>query len=255
MVNEVSIFIMDVSRSSKISNGRVLSRYLESLSLDVKNWCKDTVPVQISHRAGDELVVAVEGYSTAYTIAFYISRLWKFPEQRPYFGITFGDIEDDLKSIDLNTWIHPLMKQARKANDELKKEHPHPECRFQLLPVLNENHHPASYNSFETLINSNLQLQQELIDQQTDIQSVVCALYLILGKQNKVSEHLGRTTATISHHMKQGKTTLILSAFHHILCVLESLEKKEQPPIKQLHGNIRSRVTHQLDYYFPKERS
>ena len=60
-------------------------------------------------------------------------------------------------------------------------------------------------SQFETLLNTILKLQQDQINEQTDIQSLVCSLFLILNQQNKVSHYLDRSASTVSSHMKKGK--------------------------------------------------
>ena len=72
-------------------------------------------------------------------------------------------------------------------------------------------------SQFETLLNAILSLQQNQINEQTDIQSLVCSLFLILNQQNKVSKYLDRSASTVSSHMKKGKCDNIISAFTDIL--------------------------------------
>ena len=43
-------------------------------------------------------------------------------DHKPYFGLSFGDINDDVSTLNIETWIHPLMKQARHSNDLLKNK-------------------------------------------------------------------------------------------------------------------------------------
>lgn len=251
MAGQISIFIMDISGSSKTSSGDELSRYLDQLKGSIEKWSENIMLTKVSHRAGDELVVISEGTATAYVLAFYISRLWKFKDFPPYFGLSFGEVEEDLKSIDINTWIHPLMKQARNANDYLKQQKHKGMFRFELPPVSNIENVPVKNEPFERLINSNIMLSEELMESQTDIQSYVCSLYLILAQQNKVSDYLQRTTATISHHIKQGRTQIILDAFHDIIKVLTSFSVEvNSSAIDQLQGNIKQDVSRQMEAYF-----
>ncbi|MFD1413681.1 hypothetical protein [Oceanobacillus jeddahense] len=254
MPTEVSIFIMDISNSSKENIGKALSDYLEQLKENIAQWTENTAVTKISHRAGDELVLVSSGYATAYTLAFYISRIWKFTEHPPYFGLSFGTIQEDVSDINIETWIHPLMKQARNANDYLKKQPDRLLFRFALPALSSEQDFTVFSRQFETLINTSLMLKQEQISEQTDIQSLVCSLYLILGQQKKVSKHLERTTATISHHMKQGKTQIILRAFDDIIKVLNSLGAQEQPLTDKLQTSMRHHIIAHLNDYFPEER-
>ncbi|MBM7598416.1 hypothetical protein JOC34_000773 [Virgibacillus halotolerans] len=255
MSYEVSIFIMDISNSSKENIGNELSEYLQQLKISIADWTQNIVVTKISHRAGDELAVVCSGYASAYTLAFYISHIWKFTDHKPYFGLSFGDIQEDLSIINIETWIHPLMKQARNANDYLKEQQNRLLFRFALPDFSGEKGFTVFSKQFETLINTSLTLKQEQMNEQTEIQSLVCSLYLMLGQQNKVSQYLERTTATISHHMKQGKTQVILHAFYDIVKVLDSLDTQDKHRLTdQLQTNIRQNVLNHLHDYFPKER-
>lgn len=251
MAGQISIFIMDISGSSNTPSGEELSDYLDQLKKSIEKWTENTMGTKVSHRAGDELAVICEGTAAAYALAFYISRLWKFKDFPPYFGISFGEVEDDLNSIDINTWIHPLMKHARNANDYLKQQKHKGTFHFELPAVSNIEHVPAWNEAFQRLINSNMTLSEELMESQTDIQSLVCSLYLILAQQNKVSDYLQRTTATISHHMKQGRTQIVLDAFHDMIKVLSAFSGEvDGLAVDQLQENIKEDASQQLDAYF-----
>lgn len=257
----VSVFIMDVSNSSVEDIGGELSNYLHQLEERISMWTKDIATTKVIHRSGDELVVVSSGYATAFTLAFYISRIWKFKNHKPYFGLSFGEIHDDVSALNIETWIHPLMKQARYANDSLKQqEQNRSQFNFE-LDNFSSNKSLEGYHlfrsQFETLLNAILSLQQDQINEQTDIQSLVCSLFLILNKQNKVSHYLGRTASTVSSHMKKGKCDDIINAFTDIVSVLNSLQahsKSNQQVINnQLQNNIKQIVSNNLHDYFPIE--
>lgn len=253
MFNEVSVFIMDVTNSSKENIGNELSEYLQQLKTNIAEWTQNSIVTKVSHRAGDELAAVCSGYASAYTLAFYLSRIWKFPDHKPYFGLSFGNIQDDLNVINIETWIHPLMKQARSANHYLKGQRNRALFHFALPPLSDDEGFTAFGKQFETLINTNLTLQQEQMNEQTEIQSLVCSLYLILGQQNKISQYLGRTTATISNHMTKGKTQVILTAFEDMVNVLDSLGAQgKSHQIDKLQTNMKQHVIHHLNDYFPK---
>ncbi len=156
MGNPVSIFIMDVSGSSINENvGEELESYLRDIVSRVKVWTDGIVNIKISHRMGDEIFFIGENYATAYTIAFYISRIWKYKKHPPYFGLTFGTINKSLYEIDMETWIHPIVKKARIANDEIKKvKENRQQFKFELDYQI-ENHHLRkqldSYDPFHHL--------------------------------------------------------------------------------------------------------
>lgn len=247
---------MDVSDSSEESIGNELSKYLKKVVVSLKEWTGKDMPIHVSHRAGDELVVISRGYATAYILAFYLSRIWKYTEHKPYFGLSFGDIDDDFHTLNIETWIHPLMKHARLANEFLKQQQNRGQFRF-VLPDSSKNTGYEIFNrQFETLFNTSLLLKQEQINEQTAIQSLVCSLYLMLAQQNKVSQYLGRTRSTVSSHMKNGKTEVILNTFNDIVQVLNSLEVSDgEGQTNELQDSMRKKITKHLHDYFPLERS
>ncbi|MDR7236781.1 hypothetical protein [Neobacillus drentensis] len=230
----ISIFILDVSNSSTEKMGEELTIYLDELVDWITEWTKNIGPIQIKHRAGDEIIFVGPGYSTAYTIAFFVSRVWKFKNHMPYFGLAFGDIEKEIKEVDLEKWIHPLVKQARYANDLIKQEKNRMLFKFELDQFYPSEANPSLpyhqfRNEFETLINGLLHLQLKFIRKQTDIQETVCSLYLILNQQKVIGKLLGKTSPTISSHFKKGNSEEILDTFSKIISILHSLQEKAYP--------------------------
>lgn len=258
MTNPVSVFIMDVSNSSKEGIGSELSNYLQDLEERIGVWTKDITRTKVIHRSGDEIVVVSSGYATAYTLAFYISRIWSFKEHQPYFGISYGDIQNDVSTLNIETWVHPLMKQARNASDILKRQgQKRDQFNFALADVLNEKISEEHYffrSQFETLLNVVLKLQQDQMNEQTDIQSLACSLFLILNQQNKVAHYLDRSASTVSSHIKKGKCESIISSFNDVLKVLNSLQAisvpNQQVTNDKLQRNIKRIVSKQLGDYF-----
>lgn len=235
MKNPISVFIMDVSSSSSENIGADMEQYLEDVVKWIKSWTSNVVNTKVKHRLGDEIIVVSEGYSTAYTIAFYISRIWKYKDNKPYFGISFGDIDKNIVEIDLEKWIHPLVKQARMANDNLKKEtFNRGQFKFELDNLRNdeieEKMIPYENNQFryefERLINTLLRLQYNYIVHQTKLQQLICSLYLVLMQQKKIALFLNRSPATISSHYRNGNCEEILSTFEEIQTVLLSIQRK-----------------------------
>ena len=113
------------------------------------------------------------------------------------------------------------MKQARYSNDLLKQQEQNRDQFNFALDDFSRNKSLEGYHlfrsQFETLLNAILRLQQDQINEQTDIQSLVCSLFLILNQQNKVSKYIGRSASTVSSHMKKGKCDDIISAFTDLL--------------------------------------
>lgn len=258
MTNPISIFIMDVSNSSKEEIGPKLSNYLTTLETKIMKWTENITPTLVSHRAGDEIVLVSSGYASAYTIAFYINQLWPFKAHKPYFGLSFGDIYEDIHHLNIEKWIHPLMKQARIANDKLKDQTSNRgQFNFEFNPI--SSRYVYEDNNFsnvqlQTLFNTILQLQQEIMNEQTNIQSLVCSLYFILNKQNEISTYLGRSKSTISTHLKKGKCESILSSFQDTIKVLSTWNHTSLNDEQEINGllqkNIRQIVQQRLTDYF-----
>lgn len=231
MTYPISIFILDVSNSSSEEMGETLTNYLDDIVHLVRQWTRNTGHIKVKHRSGDEIIFAGYGYSTAYIIAFFISKIWKYSGHKPYFGLSFGDIQTKLEEVDIEKWIHPLIKQARYANDLTKQEQVRTPFKFE-LDQFNPGdsrsaflYHPFR-KEFEGLFNTLLQVQHTLMKEQTEIQERVCSYYFILQQQKAVGKLLGKTPPTISSHYKKGKCEEVLSVFYEIMAVLQSLEEK-----------------------------
>lgn len=229
MNHPISIFILDVSNSSSAEMGEELTNYLDEQVNSINVWTKDFGHCKIKHRAGDEIIFAGYGYSTAYIIAFFISRVWKYRDHTPYFGLSFGDSDKELEEVDIEKWIHPLIKQARYANDLLKQEQVRPLFKFE-LDQFYQNSSTFPYNQFrnefEVLINSLLRLQMTMLKEQTPIQEQVFTNYLILQQQKAVAKLLEKTAPTISSHYKKGKSEEIIKVFGELVTILDSLQEK-----------------------------
>ncbi|MBS8264418.1 hypothetical protein DYI25_08220 [Mesobacillus boroniphilus] len=242
----VSVFIMDVTKSSSAGYGEELSSYLGQLETYIKNWYGKNVSVQVKHRSGDELILLAEGYSSAFITAFYLSLLWKYQNNLPYFGLAYGSLDRKVEEVDIEKWIHPLVKQARNANDHLKKQKDRDSFFFQ--------RHDGDPN-LQTLMNGMLMLQHVLRMQQTEIQRLVCSLYLIYGKQNAVAELLDRSAPTVYSHFKKGHCEQVLRSFRDIVSVLDASQGNEFPDLKlnqtkTFEESIRTNIKSQLQDIF-----
>ncbi|MFK9093588.1 hypothetical protein [Bacillus salipaludis] len=236
----ISIFIADVSNSSADNMGDELTVYLDEMVQAINIWTNEMGPIKVKHRAGDEIIFVGYGYSTAYIIAFFLSRIWKYRDHKPYFGLSFGDINQKLEEVDIEKWIHPLIKQARYANDLLKQDQNRPLFKFELDQFYTS---PFLYNQFrnefESLFNTLLYLQYSLIKEQTTIQESVCSTYLIVQQQKAVGKLLGKTPPTISSHFKKGKSEEILHSFNEISNIINSLQKSSYQDI-EIKSNVLS---------------
>jgi hypothetical protein len=248
MKHPISIFILDVSNSSSADMGEKLTSYLDELVSWISIWTKDFGHCKVKHRAGDEIIFAGYGYSTAYILAFFISRVWKYSDHPPYFGLSFGDSDKELEEVDIEKWIHPLIKQARYANDLLKQEQVRPLFKIE-LDQFYQSISPFPYNQFrnefEILINSLLRLQMTMMKEQTPIQEQVFTYYLILQQQKAVAKLLEKTAPTISSHYKKGKSEEIIKVFTELVSILDSLQEKsylDKAKSKSLMDSIRNHI-------------
>lgn len=229
MNHPISIFILDVSNSSSAEMGEELTDYLDELVNWINVWMKEFGHCKVKHRAGDEIIFAGYGYSTAYIVAFFISRVWKYRDHTPYFGLSFGDSDKELEEVDIEKWIHPLIKQARYANDLLKQEQVRPLFKFELDQFYQNISHflyNQFRNEFEVLINSLLRLQMIMLKEQTPIQEQVFTYFFILQQQKAAAKLLGKTAPTISSHYKKGKSEEIIRVFTELVTILDSLQEK-----------------------------
>jgi hypothetical protein len=242
----VSVFIMDVTDSSSAGYGEELSAYLEQLEKNIKNWCGKIGSAQVKHRSGDELIFLAEGYSSAFITAFFISSIWRYEKHLPYFGLAYGRLDKKVEEIDIEKWIHPLAKQARNANEHLKKQKDRETFYFQI---------PDREPGLQTLINGMLSLQNVLRIEQTDVQRLVCSLYLIYGKQNIVAQLLDRSAPTVYSHFKKGHCEQIIRSFRDIISVLDDIEavefpNKEYKQMNALEESIRTNIKSQVQNMF-----
>ncbi|MDR0137606.1 hypothetical protein RFW18_07575 [Metabacillus idriensis] len=242
-----SIFIMDIQNSSAEGIGEELSAYLEKMVKWIKTWTTEEVIVK--HRRGDEVILIANGYSAAYVIAHFISVIWKLRDNPPYFGVSFGDINRELQEIDIETWIHPMIKLAREANESLKKEGAD---RAQFRFHLNENRY-----EIQVLINSLLVLRQKIMNEQTDIQRMVFSLYEIFRQQRKISGILSKSPSTISSHFKKGSGEELEMIFANLTAVTNSLQQKEFPDshqaLTELQQSIRNHLQKNISEWYENE--
>jgi len=220
MKKAISLFIMDVTSSTKHENRNELSEYL-SIWEDILNSLENDNPdftIKVNYRMGDEILLVADDYATAYLIANYMFYLWKYPKNRPYFGLSNGVINDSIEDIDLEKWNHPLIKEARLANDSIKNT----KHRQQAIKVY-EN---KNLLSDKKIINHILKLQYYLAEKQTKKQKEITGLYMLYGAQNTLATLLNKTTATISNQFTSGATSLIIESIEQLqeMLMLEQFE-------------------------------
>lgn len=226
---------MDVSGSSNDPKfGEELETYLQDLTSWVQSWSKNILNLKITTRMGDEVMLMSENYAAAYMIASYISRIWKFKNHKPYFGLSFGNINKDIEDINLDTWIHPLVKQARIANNEIKKiKDNRPLFRFKLdnnvsnttlMNLLKTEPSGNLFSVFETLINTLIETQNLYFIRQTKLQELITTLQLILEKQRDIARLLKKSPSTISSHLNKADGFEVIKSFQRTIEALTSFQ-------------------------------
>ncbi|MBU9712029.1 hypothetical protein [Evansella tamaricis] len=231
MKNPVSIFIMDVSNSTSNSNWNNISSYLDQVEDWIKEWVSPVGKSIVKHRRGDEIIFVSEHYFTAYIVACTLTHLWKYPEHKPYFGMSFGIIDKEIDAINIETWNHPLVKLARDANEIIKQSNNRIPILFHLQrDYLIDNNSDFSGNNkcfmeMENSLNLLLELQHNLMNNQTDNQRLIRSLYFIYGQQKLVASLVNKSPATISSHYKKGNTGLIFKTQTQIEQNLNSFQE------------------------------
>ncbi|MDQ0257757.1 hypothetical protein J2S74_005219 [Evansella vedderi] len=220
MRNPVSIFIMDVSNSTLNDNWDNISTYLDELEYWMKAWVAPVGKGIVKHRRGDEILFIAQHYVTAFTIATFVKQIWKYPDHPPYFGISFGNVDREMEAIDVETWNHPLIKKAREANERIKQSQKRTPILFHLATNFMGNSSDAIYShsivETENLMNLMMEMEDNLVKNQTQLQKLICDLYFIYGQQKRVAALLNKSAATISSHYKKGNVELILKAHKQI---------------------------------------
>ncbi|NRR06244.1 hypothetical protein HP570_29055 [Brevibacillus sp. RS1.1] len=244
MGKPVSIFIMDVTKSTDIDNPDLLTEYLSDIVQWIKRWTDDIVSIKVKHRLGDEIILISENYSTAFIIAFFINQCWQFKRNPPYFGMTIGDIDKDISDIDIETWNHPLIKQARIANDTLKNE----SNRVPFLFRVDNNNISGNFKQLEEmikLINLTCEIQFFITTEQTEQQKLIFFLYLILQKQVEIAKLLNKSASTISVQYKKGNGEIILKSFEQVKKSLNAVQDSiysEESSINEISENLRRSI-------------
>ncbi|KPB06405.1 helix-turn-helix domain-containing protein [Bacillus sp. CHD6a] len=239
----ISIFIMDVTNSSK--NWDEITAYLGEMEGLVRRWTRGLPHAQVKHRLGDEIVGLFDHYSTAYTVAFYISQIWKYKEQPPYFGITFGTVDSSLQEIDLDKWNHPLMRQARVANEKIK----HSSQRLSMLLLPDDEY---MENTSLGMANLLLSYQHKFMKDQTALQQLISTLYAILDEQKAIARLVNKSPSTISSHYKKGNCEIILNTLYTLQETFDKLEStsfgtQPQNITKELTQTIKNELYKNID--------
>lgn len=255
MKQPVSVFIMDVTNST--SAGDEVTTYLKEWERDINSWGNQNIIIKAKHRMGDEILLVSNHYATAYIIAFYMQLIWRFQEQKPYFGISFGHIEGDLEAIDIEWWNHSLVKKARIANEKIKNK-----TSRDTSIVFNIGEEVVNYksgNHYKNTINLFALMQSKLLGKQTVNQKLICSLYAIFGEQKRIAHELSRTSATISSHFKKGESEMVFTIFkqlQELLIILETINKEDKEEVslivEEVNTIIRAYIKSHLNRFYPQ---
>ncbi|ADU29283.1 hypothetical protein [Evansella cellulosilytica] len=255
MHNPVSIFIMDVSNSTKNNNWDDISAYLDEWENWIKVWIAPIGKGIVKHRRGDEIIFIAQHYVTAYTIATLVKQFWKYPDQPPYFGISFGNVDREIDIIDVETWNHPLIKRAREANEKIKQSKKHTSILFKLdwdfLYNSSDSIFGESNKETENLMNLMIEMEDNLLKNQSKLQKLIYDLYFIYGQQKRVAALLNKSAATISSHYKKGNGELIFKAhkqIHQNINAFEVVTSKDhlEQYTKNMSDSIKSIISERL---------
>lgn len=218
-----SVFIMDVTDSSKFQNYQQLSQYLTFWEQTLNDFSSN-IQIKAKYRMGDEIICVVEHYFGAYLLANFLLTQWKFREAMPYFGIALGEFDQDISEIEeLESWNHPSIKLAREKNEWIKTGD---RQSYFGMDAANLGIMSKSAMGLET--DFLFHLQSLLINEQSDSQREVYSLYSLLDKQQLVAEELNKTQATISVGYNRGKSDLLAETSDLLVQKLETLEAYEQ---------------------------
>ncbi|MEC2078535.1 hypothetical protein [Metabacillus fastidiosus] len=252
MKQPVSIFIMDVTNSSDESHWIELSNYLQQWENHISNWCNDTIPFIVSHRRGDEILFIGKYLFSAYTVAYAISQHWKYDNHKPYFGLSYGFIDEDIEGIDIEIWNHPLIKKAKKASENIKTD------KKRKRNILFGAEEQKDVINKTDIINLLLENQQALLENQSENQKLIYSLYSIFNEQKKIAQLLNKTQATISTHYKRGKCELLNENYDKIQKILgcyetaeEAVDKETLLAIDSLNSSIQTNLKKNLTQIYP----
>ncbi|WDL95332.1 hypothetical protein [Alicyclobacillus sp. ALC3] len=235
-----SVFIMDVARSSRMSNPTDLTDFLKFTVAWVRAVAARTSDsISLSHRFGDEILLVTRGAEGAYVLAFYIMATWPFPEHLPYFGVGYGDLRTEFpRDEDLEVWNSPVVKQARTAADMLK--HEKPANRPWLL---------FSTDDLATgdLLNEYALIQDRFFRMQTHADHLAAAIYTIRDVQAWVAEKLGKSRSTISRQVRKSNADVIIATKNRVVSVLHELGRLSEDSAGALNPRVlENHIQHEL---------
>lgn len=185
----LSLFVMDVSGSTKYNNTESISNTLMKLTEEIEQWTKDVSFKYINFRMGDELFFVSDSLSVTLLTSFYIKLLWPFKLQPIKFGIAASS--EEIPSGNLEHWNAPIIKQARRNLTQIKQSDI-------------TDFHLTIEDQDVTFINNILYpYLTEIVHNHSETQQQVLLLSYVYEQQKEIAQVLGKGLSTISEHLKK----------------------------------------------------
>lgn len=196
----LSLFVMDVSNSTKYNNADEIKGLLIQLTHDIATWTKTLDFKYINFRMGDELFFVTNNLTATLLISYYIKLLWPLKRQPIKFGIAASNCE--LPKGNLEHWNAPIIKQARYNLEQIK----HSDISDMYLTIDNEDTsflNDILYPYLTEIIQSHSMMQRNTI-----------LLSHVFEQQKDIAQYLNKSMSTISEHLKKGhkKQLLLIEA-------------------------------------------
>ncbi|MFC6291496.1 hypothetical protein BHU61_04285 [Macrococcus epidermidis] len=185
----LSLFVMDVSGSTKYDNSEAISNALVNLTDEIEQWTKDVSFKYINFRMGDELFFVSDSLSATLLTSYYIKLLWPYKSQPIKFGIAASN--EEIPTGNLEHWNAPIIKQARRNLTQIKQSDItdfHLTIEEQDVTVINNVLYPYL---------------TEIVHNHSEMQQQVLLLSYVYDQQKEIAQILGKGLSTISEHLKK----------------------------------------------------
>ncbi|MFD1675078.1 hypothetical protein [Alicyclobacillus fodiniaquatilis] len=249
----VSIFMMDVTDSTHFESPRELDRYLKQIVSWISRWTEGEIQARVKNRYGDEILFVSEHFFTSYVVAYFIKQIWRYDNHPPIFANTYGMIEESLHTIeDIDTWNHPLFKNARNAMDKLKKD------KRERPWFMTEAEDYLEDSLFARMHDTILYYQDRIFKNHSPQQRIASALYTVCDTQQEVATILHRTPANISKLLSKADSDALNRTFEIVRDIYLRLECHANqsdlnvclPTVHSLLHAIKSHLRTHLDSIF-----
>lgn len=251
MKRPVSVFIMDITRSSS-GDWHELSDYLQHWEKTIAEWCDGTIAAHVSHRRGDEILFVGDHAFSAYTVAQALAVHWKFREHPPYFGLAHGMTEETLEDLDIEIWNPPMIKRAREMADQMKR------MKVRRTTMLCGEERPSDVLiTLSDIVNLLIENQLALWKRQSEQQKLIYALSTVFHEQKTVARLLNKTASTVSIHYNRGRSDLLMKNSDRIQKLLASGETalngsdRVARAINLLNHSIQTQIARRIQDYYP----